>query len=136
MLTISVRLLPVLTAPAMDPVHRLLSWRRPDSGRGSQSGKRKLRGRRFGVPRYYSEKTCRIERDGFYIRIYDKDLNKVLTTHSVTWSRKDSFCIDQYSDEPEEQPTAPIKAVLHQHEEVPEIGFEKFDFGKKVHWND
>ena len=93
-------------------------------------------GRRFGVPRYYCEKTCRIERDGFYIRIYDKDLNKVLTTHSVTWSRKDSFCIDQYSNEPEEQPTAPVNAVLHQHEEVPEIGFEKFDFGKKVHWND
>ena len=28
MLPIPVRLLPVLTAPAMDPVHRLLSWRR------------------------------------------------------------------------------------------------------------
>lgn len=32
MLPLPVRLLPVLTAPAMDPVHRLLSWRRPDSG--------------------------------------------------------------------------------------------------------
>lgn len=93
-------------------------------------------GRRFGVPHYYREKTCRIERDGFYIRIYDNDLSTVLTTHNVTWSQKDSFCIDQYSDEPEEQPTAPVKAILHQHEEIPEIGFEKFDFGKKVHWHD
>ena len=58
--------------------------------------------------------------------------------HNITWSRKDSYAPDQYLiAEPEELPTAPVKAVITQKEEaVPEKGFEKFDFGKMVKWND
>jgi hypothetical protein len=94
-------------------------------------------GRRFGIPYSYQKKTCRIQRDGFYIHIYDTDLTCEIATHCVTWSRKDAFCADQYSIQPEEHPTAPIKAIIHQTDSAaPEIGFEKFDFGKRVKWND
>lgn len=36
------------------------------------------------------------------------DLPRELAVHPVTWSRKDSFCEDQYADvQPVELPTAP-----------------------------
>lgn len=49
-------------------------------------------GRRFGVPYWYTEKTCRVKRDGYVLYIYDTQMTRVLTTHDVTWSRWDSFC--------------------------------------------
>lgn len=95
-------------------------------------------GRRFGVPYTYTSKTCRVMRKGFYLYIYDTDLMHQIAVHNVTWSRKDSYTPDQYAiAEPEELPTAPIKAILTQKkEEVPAQGFEKFDFGKMVKWDD
>ena len=95
-------------------------------------------GRRFGVPYTYINKTCRVMRKDFYLYIYDSDLTQQIAVHNVTWSRKDSYTPDQYLiAEPEELPTAPVRAVLTQKEEkVPAQGFEKFDFGKMVKWND
>lgn len=93
-------------------------------------------GRRFGVPYWYKQKECRITREDFYIRIFDVDLTQEIVRHDVTWTRKDSFCSDQYADQPEELPTSPVKALMHQSEKIPEVGFEKFDFGKKVKWDD
>ena len=95
-------------------------------------------GRRFGVPYTYIHKICRVMRKDFYLYIYDTDLTQQIAVHNITWSRKDSYTADQYvKAEPEELPTAPVKAVLIQKEEaVPARGFEKFDFGKMVKWDD
>lgn len=72
-------------------------------------------GRRFGVPFWYTEKTCRIRRDQFNVYIYSSDMDKLLTTHDVTWSRKDSFCRDQYlTEQPEEHPSMPVKSKIYQ----------------------
>ena len=59
-------------------------------------------------------------------------MEQILAEHEVTWSRKDSFCEDQYSlDQPEELPTAPIKEKIYQLK-IPEsrTGFEKFNFAE------
>lgn len=87
-------------------------------------------GRRFGVPYWYHKRECRIQRKGFELNIYDEDMSQLLTSHDVTWSRKDSFCRDQYlTEQPEEFPTMPVKAQIFQVEEkLPESGFEKFNF--------
>ncbi len=87
-------------------------------------------GRRFGVPYWYTEKNCRVRRDGYVLYIYDDQMRRILTTHDVTWSRRDSFCKDQYvSVQPEEKPTAPIRAKIQQME-LPQYdsGFERFNF--------
>lgn len=95
-------------------------------------------GRRFGVPYSYTPKICRVRRDGFYLYIYDMDLTTELVRHNVTWSRKDSFCADQYiAKQPEELPTTTVRAELIQKESaVPAIGFRKFAFSEKVNWDD
>ncbi|MCD8379260.1 MAG: IS21 family transposase [Lachnospiraceae bacterium] len=87
-------------------------------------------GRRFGVPYWYTEKTCRVSRDGYILYIYATDMSKVLTTHDVTWSRRDSFCKDQYTTEqPEEQPTAPVKVSMERRDSQEHVsGFERFNF--------
>lgn len=53
-------------------------------------------GRRFGVPYSYPGATARIMRSGDTLYIYSADLSSLLTTHDVTWSRRDSFCEGQY----------------------------------------
>lgn len=90
-------------------------------------------GRRFGVPYFYTEKVCRVQRDGYYLYIYSADMKRKLVTHEVTWSRKDSYCRDQYVEEqPEEKPTATVKALIHQASYTdPSPGFEKFNFAKE-----
>ena len=87
-------------------------------------------GRRFGVPFWYTRKTCRVKRDGYILYIYDDNMTKILTSHNVTWSRKDSYCKDQYTDNcPEEHPTAPVKIRIQQMEPRKyNEGFEKFNF--------
>ena len=95
-------------------------------------------GRRFGVPYSYKEKTCRIARDGFYIYIYDASLTMKLATHNVTWSRKDSYTADQYvSKQPEELPSTAVKAFIElKNENRPKTGFEKFDFSRRVNFDE
>jgi transposase len=92
-------------------------------------------GRRFGVPYSYTGSTARICRRQDMLYIYSSDLKVLLTTHDVTWSRRDSYCVGQYaeSDMPEELPTAPVKTRIQMITE-PErnSGFEKFDFDEEV----
>lgn len=91
-------------------------------------------GRRFGVPYWYTEKTCRVMRDGYTLYIYDTAMTKILTTHDVTWSRRDSFCRDQYTvTQPEEHPSVPVKIHIQQLEPLQgSSGFNRFRFGEDV----
>ena len=93
-------------------------------------------GRRFGVPYWYTEKTCRVRRDGYTLYIYDSHMNRQLTTHNVTWSRRDSFCKEQYAfEQPEERPSEPVKVRIRQIEPPKyESGFERFNFEEGL-WN-
>ena len=94
-------------------------------------------GRRFGVPYWYTEKICRVKRDGYVLYIYDSKMTKVLTTHDVTWSRRDSFCKDQYvAEQPEELPTAPVKVQIQQLDPPKyDSGFSRFNFEEGL-WNE
>ena len=87
-------------------------------------------GRRFGVPYWYTEHACRVKRERDTLYILDLGLTQILTSHPVTWSKKDQFCRDQYLDEqPKELPTAPVKAVIQQLEPPRRAsGFSKFNF--------
>ena len=86
-------------------------------------------GRRFGVPYSYPGRTARIMRSGDTICIYSTDLNALLATHDVTWSRRDSFCEGQYEAQPEEQPTVPVKTQIRQlPKPAGNLSFAKFDF--------
>lgn len=94
-------------------------------------------GRRFGVPYWYTEKTCRVKRDGYILYIYDSSATKVLTSHDVTWTKRDSYCKDQYtSRQPEEHPTDSIRVQIQQiHSSEPDSGFRKFNFGEGL-WDE
>ncbi len=96
-------------------------------------------GRRFGVPFSYGRKTCRIQRSGFSITIYDDDMDGVLTSYDVTWSKKDRFCRDQYTrEQPEEHPTMPVKTTVFQISSADpsrDSAFAKFNFEEGL-WND
>ena len=92
-------------------------------------------GRRFGVPYSYMGSTVRICRKQDMLYIYSSDLKALLTTHDVTWSRRDSYCVGQYAepDMPEELPTAPVKTRIQMIAEPEKnSGFEKFDFDEEV----
>ena len=92
-------------------------------------------GRRFGVPYSYVHHTCRVQREDFTLYVYDLELRKVLITHDVTWSRKDSFCKGQFADaQPEERPSVPVKISISQKEDPPrKSAFAKFAFGGAGH---
>ena len=88
-------------------------------------------GRRFGVPYRFSGKEVRVCRTDGILRILTPDLREVLTTHDVTWIRRDRFCPDQFQDtgQPEELPTAPVRTRIEMKRPQPvSIGFGKFDF--------
>ena len=58
-------------------------------------------------------------------------MRQKLATHEVTWSRKDSFCRDQYAnpDQPEEFPTADVKTLIEQITQTQDDNyFDQFDF--------
>ena len=91
-------------------------------------------GRRFGVPYSYPGATARIMRSGDTLYIYSADLSSLLTTHDVTWSRRDSFCEGQYEalQQPEELPTAPVTTQIRQLPKPSgELSFAKFDFDEE-----
>ena len=89
-------------------------------------------GRRFGVPYRYTQKVCRVARQDFTLYIYSDDMRQLLVKHNVTWSRKDSFCKDQYKPQPEEFPTAPVTVHMHQNAAVHDSTFDRFNFDKEV----
>ena len=94
-------------------------------------------GRRFGVPYWYTKKVCRIQRKDYELTIYDDELNRILTTHDVTWGRRDRFCRDQYAlPQPEEHPSMPVRSKIFEigdHE--PDSAFSKFNFEEGL-WDD
>lgn len=90
-------------------------------------------GRRFGVPFSYRGSTARIMRKDDMIYIYSSDLKQQLTTHDVTWSKRDRYCADQYAPQPEEFPTMPVRTEISRlPEPEPSLSFEKFNFDKEV----
>lgn len=91
-------------------------------------------GRRFGVPYNYPGATARVCRKGDTLFIYSADLKTLLTTHDVTWSRRDSFCQGQYEElpQPEELPTAQVKTqILQLPKAQADLSFAKFDFDEE-----
>lgn len=88
-------------------------------------------GRRFGVPYWYADRDCRVNREGGLLRIYSDDLSRELAVHPVTWGKRDSFCEDQYLEaQPVELPSVPPGTAVAQIE--PPRGksmLAKFDFG-------
>lgn len=92
-------------------------------------------GRRFGVPFKYIGKTARVCRKQDTLYIYSADLKNLLVTHDVTWSKRDSYCANQFyePDMPEELPTAPIKTHIQMIAQPSEKdGFERFNFEEEV----
>ncbi len=93
-------------------------------------------GRRFGVPYSYVGKNARVCRKRNTLEIYSEDMNELLVSHTVTWSRLDSYCKDQFSEQliPEELPTAPVKTLIQRVAVTTDTpkGFEKFDFREEV----
>lgn len=75
--------------------------------------------------------TKKLDHNNFTLYIYDLELRKVLITHDVTWSRKDSFCKGQFTDDqPEENPSVPVKiSITQKKEDPPKSAFAKFAFG-------
>ena len=91
----------------------------------------------MGAPYSYPGRTCRIRRDGYVLHIYSSDLMQELTTHNVTWSRRDSFCEDQYASlQPEELPTMPVKALMTQKEAPADDSFSRYNFDKEGIWDE
>lgn len=90
-------------------------------------------GRRFGVPYSYPGSTARVCRNSDTLYIYSADLRVLLTTHGVTWSRRDSFCEGQYEEliQPEEFPTMPVKTQIRQLPKPMSLSFSKFDFDEE-----
>ena len=114
--------------PDTDEIRRYLCPER----RISFDGFVNYEGRRFGVPYSYTRSVARVSRDGDTLYIFSDDLRSVLATHDVTWSRRDSFCEDQFQTQPEEQPTMPVKTQIRQlpqHSE--DLSFEKFNFDRE-----
>ena len=96
-------------------------------------------GRRFGVPYSYKQSTARVQRKDDVLFIYSADMRQLLATHSVTWSKRDQFCSDQYTipGQPEEFPTMPVKTqIIQLPEPESSVSFDKFDFDKEDDWND
>ena len=81
---------------------------------------------------------CFAIRESFTLYIYSMDLSKKLAEHNVTWSRKASFCKDQYaSEQPEELPSMPVTVSLQ--ERIPpeeNEAFSRFSFEREVIWDE
>ena len=76
----------------------------------------------FNIPAVFKEKI---------LHCISMTWRKVLITHDVTWSRKDSFCKGQFTDDqPEEKPSVPVKiSITQKKEDPPKSAFAKFAFG-------
>ncbi len=89
-------------------------------------------GRRFGVPFRYAGRTARVSRRGQTLYIYSEDLNDLLVTHTIDWSKRDQYCNGQFAEpsSPQELPTAPVTTGIRMlsRPHVKETGFDKFNF--------
>ena len=96
-----------------------------------------MKGAGLGFRTGIQKKTCRVSRDGYVLYIYDLQMTKILTTHDVTWGRKDSYCKDQYAvSQPEEHPTAPVRIQIQQLGlPTHDSGSDRFNFEEGL-WNE
>ena len=62
-------------------------------------------------------------------------MQEILAKHNVTWSRRDSFCKDQFVDQPAEFPTMPVKVSMKEQPSDSDYAFHKFNFDKEVEKN-
>lgn len=86
-------------------------------------------GHRFGVPFHCRGPTA--------IYIYSSDMKQLLTSHDMTWSKRDRYCSDQCValQQSEEFPTMPVKTeIVRLPESAPNLSFDKFNFDKEVEW--
>lgn len=91
-------------------------------------------GRRFGVPCRYDKPTCRVNREGEWIRIYSADMLAEIAVHAVSRGGRDGSCPDRWAaaSAPEELPTAPVTASVALSPAPPRAaGLEKFDFERR-----
>lgn len=92
-------------------------------------------GRRFGVPYWYEGETCRVSREGRWLRIYSADMSVELAVHAVTRGRRGSACPGQRPgpDSPEELPSMPVtvRAMQLEAPSRPD-GLGRFDFGRML----
>ena len=95
-------------------------------------------GRRFGVPYTYAGSVVRVMRKDDTLYIYSADLSQLIVTHEVTWSKRDSYCKDQYIPcQPEELPSMPIKTQIRMLKGPDSaVSFEKFNFDKEADWDE
>ena len=73
-------------------------------------------------------------REDYTLYIFSTDLSEELTQHYVTWSRKDSYCENQFAqNQPEEFPTAVITSRIRSTPtEIYDHRFGRFNFDKEV----
>lgn len=91
-------------------------------------------GRRFGVPCWHDEPTCRVNREGEWIHIYSADMLAEIAVHAASRGRRDGSRPDQWAaaSAPEELPTAPVTASVALSPAPPRAaGLEKFDFERR-----
>lgn len=92
-------------------------------------------GRRFGVPFRYSGRDVRVYRERGTLYIYSVDLNELLVTHEINWSKRDQYCSNQFAEPevPEELPTAPITTQIQMLTKPNDskLEFAKFNFDKE-----
>ena len=97
----------------------------------SNDGFISLDGRRYGVPFSYHKKQVRVMRDKNELVIFDDSCSYEVVRHKVDWSYNLHYCEGQFSEdeEPEELPTAKVKAYMAQIEaKVEPSPLSKFDF--------
>ena len=97
----------------------------------SSDGFISLDGRRYGVPFSYHKKQVRVMRDKNELVIFDDSCSYEVVRHKVDWSYNLHYCEGQFLEdgEPEELPTAKVKAYMAQIEaKVEPSPLSKFDF--------
>ena len=97
----------------------------------SNDGFISLDGRRYGVPFSYHKKQVRVMRDKKELVIFDDSCSYEVVRHKVDWSYNLHYCEGQFLEdgEPEELPTAKVKAYMAQIEaKVEPSPLSKFDF--------
>lgn len=88
-------------------------------------------GRRFGVPYTYTGKKARVMRSGDELVILTSG-GEVLQRYQVDWSKASKTCPGQWAPKPEELPTAPVKAVVHNSAHKTDGRFSRFSFHKEA----
>ena len=88
-------------------------------------------GRRFGVPYSYTGRKARVMRSGDALMILTSS-GEVLQRYDVDWSRVSKTCPGQWAPQPEELPTAPVKAAVHVSAHKPDCRFSRFSFHKEA----